>query len=299
MRIGLLKRGWWLCVLFFAAVPAWSVQATLVGDAHVSALQPTVNSGSLSNLNVGGGYTSLMQFDFGVLPAGTTASQITRATLRVYLNRADAAGTVSAQTVLGAWNEGSVTYATMPPLGAVVQTAQAGTAGQFVTFDVTPLVQAWVSGATANNGVALTAASSVLQFDSKENDQTAHAPQLEIALAVGGAGADPELQVLRGTTGATGAARRDRRYGLARGIQGVAGSCRSRPEPTGAGWGNRSQQEHSWTRRESPARRCASGRCVGDGCNRTYWRNRSHWCDWIGWACVPRRVQLDDELCVG
>src|ERR1700683_1803965 len=116
MRNGLRRRGWWVCLLLCAATRAWGGQATLVGDAHVSALQPTVNSGSLSNLNVGGGYTTLVQFNFDVLPAGTTAAQITRATLRVYLNRADVTGPVSVQSVGGAWSESSVTYATMPAL---------------------------------------------------------------------------------------------------------------------------------------------------------------------------------------
>ncbi len=84
-----------------AGLRAWAVQATLVGDAHVSSAQPTVNAGGLSNLNVGNGYLSLVQFDLGVLPAGTTAAQITRATLRVFCNRADTPGAVTVQSVNG------------------------------------------------------------------------------------------------------------------------------------------------------------------------------------------------------
>ena len=102
----------------FLGVEARGQQATLVGDAHVSSTQPTVNYGSLSNLNVGGGYTGLVQFDLGTLPAGTTPAQITRATLRVYCNRADVPGAVAAQMVGGAWTEMGVTYATLPVLGA-------------------------------------------------------------------------------------------------------------------------------------------------------------------------------------
>ena len=79
-------------LLVLAGPVAWGGEATLIGDAHVSSAQPTVNSGSLSNLRVGGGYTALVQFDLGVLPAGTTAAQITKATLRVYCNRMDAGG---------------------------------------------------------------------------------------------------------------------------------------------------------------------------------------------------------------
>ena len=114
---GRLRRG--LACLVLASAMLHAQQATLVGDAHVSSAQPTVNAGSLSNLNVGGGYTALVQFDLSVLPAGTTAAQVTRATLRVFCNRADAPGAVQVQTVGGAWTEGSVIYATLPTLGGV------------------------------------------------------------------------------------------------------------------------------------------------------------------------------------
>jgi hypothetical protein len=191
-----------------APVVAWGQQATLVGDAHVSSAQPGLNSGGLSNLNVGGGYTALVQFDLGTLPAGTTPAQIAKATLRVYCNRADVPGGVQAEPVGGAWTESSVTYATLPALGATVQTVQVAGAGEFVTFDVTAAVQGWVGAPGTNFGLALAAGSgAVVQFDSKENDETAHAPELEIALVGSGAGtvgpAGP--QGIQGETGATGA----------------------------------------------------------------------------------------------
>jgi hypothetical protein len=193
--------------LALAALRVSAQQATLVGDAHVSISRPTVNAGGLSNLNVGNGYTALVQFDLGVLPAGTTAAQITRATLKVYCNRADTPGTVAVQTVGSAWNEASVTYATMPSLGPAVEMGQA-TLGEFVTFDVTSTVQAWVSAPATNHGLALNSSLAVVQFDSKENSQTSHLPQLEIALASVTSGGG-----VAGAIGATGST----------GVQGVAG----------------------------------------------------------------------------
>ena len=191
---------------------AWGQQATLVGDAHVSSAQPGVNSGTLSNLNVGGGYTALVQFDLGMLPAGTSPGQIAKATLRVYCNRADVPGVVQAALVGGTWTESSVTYATLPAVGALVQTAQVAGAGEFVTFDVTAAVQGWVGMPATNFGLALVAgAGTAVQFDSKENDETSHAPDLEIALVGSGAGTV-------GPAGATGAAG-------AQGIQGVPGEA--------------------------------------------------------------------------
>jgi hypothetical protein len=194
-------------LLAFAAVCAvtstHAQQATLTADAHVSSARPTVNAGTLSNLDAGGEYTALVQFDLTTLPPGTTAAQITRATLRLYCNRADTPGVITLQTVGGAWTELGLTYTTLPALGAVLQTAQVGAAGTYVTLDVTSAVQAWVSGATANFGLAIAGSGTTqVQFDSKENDQTGHAPELDIALASGGAGSVGAT----GATGATGAA---------------------------------------------------------------------------------------------
>src|SRR4051812_33761883 len=77
-------------ILIFAnSAAAVAVEATLVADSHVNSARPSANSGTISNLNVGGGYTALLQFDLNTLPTGTTSSQISRALLRLYCNRAD------------------------------------------------------------------------------------------------------------------------------------------------------------------------------------------------------------------
>ena len=55
-------------------------------------------------------------------------------------------------------------------------------AGAYVAVDVTALVQGWLTAPATNNGVALTAGTAVVQFDSKENDLTGHAAVLDVAL---------------------------------------------------------------------------------------------------------------------
>src|ERR1039458_9948594 len=72
---------------FPAAKPAWAAQAILVADAHVYIAMPEVNNGAISNLDVGGGYTTLLQFDLSLLPPGTTAAKVSRAVLRLYANQ--------------------------------------------------------------------------------------------------------------------------------------------------------------------------------------------------------------------
>jgi hypothetical protein len=180
------------------ALPANATEATLVADAHVNSARPGVNSGAISNVNVGSGYTGLLQFDLSTLPAGTTAAQVSRAVLRLYCNRVDTAGPVSVQAVGGTWGEYSVTYQTLPSLGGVVQTIPVSQAGTYLAVDITAVVQGWITSPASNNGVALTAETAGVQFDSKENDLTGHAAVLDVTLATQGPIG------LTGTAGPTG-----------------------------------------------------------------------------------------------
>lgn len=200
-------RSWLrLCALVatlwaFASQPVWGAQAILVADAHVNSALPAANSGAISNLDVGGGYTTLLQFDLSLLPAGTTAAQVSRAVLRLYVNRVTTPGLVAYAPIAGAWGEYSVTYATEPAIAAPAGVFSASQAGAFVAIDVTSLVQGWITNPATNNGLALSAGTAVAQFDSKENDQTAHAATLEVDLAITGP-TGPTGQA--GATGATG-----------------------------------------------------------------------------------------------
>jgi hypothetical protein len=224
--MGLVRRiflvGAAMAMLWGAALPAFAVEATLVADAHVNSALPGVNSGAISNLNVGAGYTALLQFDLSTLPVGTTAGQVLRATLRLYCNRVDTAGLVSLQAVGGAWGEYSVTYATLPSLGSPVQVASVSQAGAYVTVDVTALVQGWISAPTTNNGLALTAGTAAVQFDSKENDLTGHAAVLDVSLATSGPAGPIGLTGASGATGPAGPAGATGATGPA-GPQGISG----------------------------------------------------------------------------
>ncbi|HEX2918195.1 MAG TPA: DNRLRE domain-containing protein, partial [Edaphobacter sp.] len=183
LRLGFPRWARWAMIVLAAATQAHAAEMTLVADAHVNSARPAANSGAISNLNVGAGYTTLLQFDLGSLPGGTTSGQISRATLRLYCNRVDVTGSVRLQTVASAWGEYSVTFATMPGFGssalATIPVIQAGT---YVSVDVTAVVQGWLTDPTSNNGIALTSSDAAVQFDSKENDLTGHAPELDVVL---------------------------------------------------------------------------------------------------------------------
>ena len=225
-------RALWLAVMSSMVVAhAHATDATLVADTHVNQALPAVNCGTISNVNIGGGYTGLLQFDLSTLPSGTSASQINHAILRVYVNRVDATGTVSVAPLNAAWSEYGVTFQTLPAAGTVAATFAVTQQGAFATIDITALVQAWVANPSTNFGVMLSSSTAVLQIDSKENDLTAHPATLDITLASSGpagpsgpAGATGPAGPAGapGATGATGAAGPAGAPGAA-GPQGPAG----------------------------------------------------------------------------
>ena len=198
----------WLLATFiaFLATPTKQLaaaQLTLTADAHVNSAQPAVNSGTISNLDVGGGYNAFLQFDLSNLPSGTTAAQISKAVLTLYVNRVTTSGSVSLAPVNAAWGEYSITYATEPSSGAST-TFQVNQADSYVTIDVTQLVQSWVTNPATNFGVELTASTAVVQFDSKENDITSHPATLEVELVDEGPAGPTGAAGPSGATGATG-----------------------------------------------------------------------------------------------
>lgn len=190
-----------------ATLPAAALEAPLAADAHVAALQPALNFGSLPTLGVGGGASALLRFDLGTLPAGTTAAKLVKANLVLFVNRVGVPGALELQTVNGGWTENGVTAATAPP------TSGAGSgvglpvtaAGQYVAVDVTAAVKGWITNPATNFGLALTPALSapgtVVFLDSKENTATAHGARLDLTLADQGPKGDTGPQ---GATGATG-----------------------------------------------------------------------------------------------
>ncbi len=192
---------------------------TLAADTVVTSVHPATNYGNLSNLYVSSTSTALLRFDLGALPSGARAADVSRATLRVFVNRVNTPGVITVSAMSGSWNEGAVTLQTLPPTGTALEVFPVTDENQYVTVDVTALVQAWLTTPAKNYGLALTAAAADVVLDSKENDVTAHPAQLDIALSTGEAGptgpAGP--QGPKGDTGSQGP------QGLA-GPQGATGN---------------------------------------------------------------------------
>jgi len=174
-----------LAVTMFSATT--QAQAPPSADTFVSSVTPKANYGASPILVVQAGATTFIQFNLSTLPAGAS---VNKATLRLYVDAVLTSGSFDVFPVNGAWSENALTYNTPPPaLGSSASgnkpiAITSSSLNKFLLIDITPLVQGWVSGTIANNGVALalTATNGLFSFDSKESLLTANGPELEIVL---------------------------------------------------------------------------------------------------------------------
>jgi len=222
-----------LAVLFLLTLLSSNAlaQAPPSADTFISSATPKTNYGTSPILIVQTGATTFIQFKLSGLPPGASVS---KATLRLYVDAVAKGGSFDVFPVNGAWSENVLTYNTPPPsLGASATgnnpiAITTSSLNQFFLIDITPLVQGWVNGTIANNGVALalTTSAGAFSFDSKESLLTANGPQLEIVLngpagpqGTPGPAGPTGPQGLQGTPGAPGSSGPVGPQGL----QGVSG----------------------------------------------------------------------------
>jgi hypothetical protein len=164
-------------------------QLTPTGDAYTNTASPATNYGAKTLLDVESSQTTFIQFNLASIPAGYTSSNITKATLKLYVNTVVAAGSFNVDYVNGTWTESTLTANTAPALGTTIAASVplvTADKNQYILIDITPAVQAWLSG-TANDGIALVGNSPVnATFDSKETTSTSHPAELDIVFAGGG-----------------------------------------------------------------------------------------------------------------
>jgi hypothetical protein len=136
---------------------------------------------------------SLVQFDVSQIPKGTS---VANATLRVYLTNSCDMGarthTVQVHRASGNWTETGVTWNNKP--GHAEQYGSKSVrsnAWGWHTFDVTGLVQGWVNGTFANQGLVLRGpedsgnSSARLGFRTRESSGTTYDPRIAITYAGG------------------------------------------------------------------------------------------------------------------
>lgn len=183
-----------LIVTLIAAIMAillprisFAVELRLTDDARTSSAttaQRDQNFGTNANLRVHSTANSYIKFDFSTLPAGMAGSDVAKATLKLWADSLTAAGSFDVRRVNAAWTEENITWNNQPTPGATDGTGTVGEVFSFIVVDVTQLVKDWLDGVQANYGLALVALGSTdVTFDSKEDPQRGHEPQLELVLA--------------------------------------------------------------------------------------------------------------------
>ena len=158
---------------------------TPIADTYVASTAPDANFGDRPYMVVGvegdDVYISLVQFDLSALPAQAV---IAEATFQAQVEESAGSGHIDLASLNGKWHEADVTYATIPPVGAAAATVQDVAADGWVEWEITELVQAWVSGTRENFGFALTPHKGdayLRLFATKENDNQKHYPTLRVA----------------------------------------------------------------------------------------------------------------------
>jgi hypothetical protein len=188
MRTSTLSLMFYFVSLILSSyIPAHS-QITPSQDAFTNSASPSTNYGANVLLDLNGNkQTGYIQFDLSSIPAGATVSQ---ATLKLYVNAVNKAGSFNVDYVNGTWAEGAITHNMAPALGSTIAPNVALTAAgknQYILVDITPALQAWLSGSQANDGIALVANGTFhASFDSKENTTTSHPAEVDIVFAGGG-----------------------------------------------------------------------------------------------------------------
>ena len=180
-----------LLLSILCALTSAYAQISPSNDAYTDTASPTTNFGAKAMLDVqSASQNSYILFDLSEIPAGYTGSNITKATLKLYVNAVTGAGSFNVDFVNGAWTEKAITSNLAPALGAAIAASvplSSSNVHDYVNIDVTTALQAWLNGSQANDGIALVGNSPLnASFDSKESTTQSHPPELDVVFAAGG-----------------------------------------------------------------------------------------------------------------
>ena len=172
---------------------AVSAQLTPSDDAYTNTASPSNNFGAKPLLDVqSASQNTYILFDLSPLPAGYTGSNISKATLKLYVNTVTSAGSFNVDFVNGTWAEKTITSNLAPALGTTIAASiplSNSNAKDYIIIDITTAVQAWLNGTQPNDGLALVGNSPLnATFDSKESTTQSHPPELDIVFASSGGG---------------------------------------------------------------------------------------------------------------
>jgi hypothetical protein len=174
----------------------------LVEDTTVRAAQPDLAGGTLPQVGVGGGQVGYLQFSVAEMPVGYGPENVVEARLRLYVSRRVAAGRLTLRRTCQGFAEAELTWNQRGSVSCSgdVRQAEVPAAGQWLSVDVTQLVQVQLTGSAV--GLELASELAEAYFDSKENMASGQAAQLVLRFRSPRGPAGPAG--LAGPQGATG-----------------------------------------------------------------------------------------------
>jgi hypothetical protein len=215
-KIRARRRAGWAALLALVLVtlqvgPALALTLHASDDAGINYATPAKGYGTRKEIsidNVGGSREGFVRFDLSALPQD---AEITLATLRIWVNDLRVPGAMSVHEITSDWNERTLTAATAPTIDAElarVSVAREAKNG-FLSIDLAEILRIWQSDGP-NFGLALRpdpGAPLALVLDSKENRDTSHPMEIEVAFeGPAGPKGDPGAQGARGEPGPRGPA---------------------------------------------------------------------------------------------
>lgn len=157
-----------------------------VADAQIASDKPTTHYGSKTAANVNGGAVVrqlLLRFDLGAVPASSIVTSASL-TLSGYQSTFGATSTLRVHKILAPWAESTVTWAlfngSFSPLVEASAINNRSLASP-ISFNVKSLVQGWVSGAFANQGLLLEQQEATISgLGTSESASLTNRPKLEV-----------------------------------------------------------------------------------------------------------------------
>lgn len=186
------------CLAAISTFPASAQTLTLTDNMSANTADGSYWEIQSETLYVGSHARTYLKWNLGTLPANTPASAVRKAVLRMWVHDIDQSTlskrAVTISLVKTNWSEvfaNPSVYPTPPPLPAIGAQIAVSTAllyQQYLEVDVTAAVQTWLNGGSPNYGLAVTqpADGMTFMYNSKENFDESHEPQLEVFLALGG-----------------------------------------------------------------------------------------------------------------
>ncbi len=112
-----------LAVILFSALCLMTGaygQLTPSADSYTNTAATTTNYGAKTLLDVESSQTAYIQFDLSAIPSSYTGANVTKASLKLYVNAVTTAGSFNVDYVNGTWSESTINASNAPALGTTI-----------------------------------------------------------------------------------------------------------------------------------------------------------------------------------